>query len=363
MKHTPLYEAHIKLGAKIVPFAGWEMPVYYSGIVAEHKSVRGSSGIFDIGHMGAIKISGANALSFLQRILTNDISKLDAGSSHYSLLLNESGGVIDDVFVYRLIDHYMIVLNASNADKDIEWMKKNNDKGAVIEDLKDNMTLLALQGPKSQEILQKICDNDLKVLGHHQIFSSRISHISSLVSRTGYTGEDGFELFFDRSKALLIWEKLIKLGAIPCGLGARDTLRLEAGMPLYGHEYNEGIMPLETGFMFAVKLDKGDFVGRDSLLLHKEEGISKKLIGIKLKETGIPRQGYKIFKDGKVIGYITSGTLSPTLNIPIGMGFVRIEFSEIGTTLDVEIRGKYIKAEVVKLPFYQPAGKASKRLT
>jgi aminomethyltransferase len=353
MKHTPLYDIHVKLKAKMVPFAGWEMPVYYSGIMAEHKSVRTSAGIFDIGHMGAVKVSGQNALQYLQNVLSNDVSRLEAGSSQYSIILNESGGVIDDIFIYRLPDHYMLVLNASNTKKDIEWLNSKIMDGVDIKDLKHEMTLLALQGPKSQQLLQKICDIDLKKLGHHKIAKSLISNIESLISRTGYTGEDGFELFFDRSKAEAIWNKLVGLGAFPCGLGARDTLRLEAGMPLYGHEYNEGITPLETGFSFAVKLDKGDFIGRDSLVVHKEEGTSKRLVGIKLNETGIPRQGQKIFKDGKMIGYITSGTMSPTLKVPIGMGYVRSEYSDIGSAFDVDIRGKHIKAEVAKLPFYK----------
>ena len=353
MKRTPLYDAHVKLNAKMVPFAGWEMPVYYSGIMAEHKAVRTAAGIFDIGHMGAVGVSGQNALQYLQNLLSNDVSKLDVGSSQYSIILNDSGGVIDDIFVYRLPDHYMLILNASNNDKDIEWLKKKIHGGVKIKDLKNHLTLLALQGPKSQEILQKICDADLKSLGHHKIISSLISHLPSFISRTGYTGEDGFELFFDRSKAETIWNKLVELGAVPSGLGARDTLRLEAGMPLYGHEYNEGITPLETGFSFAVKLEKGEFIGRDSLLVHKEEGFSKRLVGIKLKETGIPRQGQKIFKDGRIIGYVTSGTMSPTLKVPIGMGYVRSEYSDVGSAFDLEIRGKHIKAEAAKLPFYK----------
>jgi len=353
VRRTPLYEAHLKLKAKMVPFAGWEMPVYYSSIMAEHKAVRISAGIFDIGHMGAVKVSGHNALQYLQKVLSNDVSKLEVGSSQYSIILNESGGVIDDIFIYRLSDHYMLILNASNTKKDIEWLKNNLSDDVEIKDLKREMTLLALQGPKSQQILQKICDADLNTLGHHKIISSRISRLPSLISRTGYTGEDGFEIFFDHSKAENIWNKLIELGAAPCGLGARDTLRIEAGMPLYGHEYNEGITPLETGFSFAVKLDKGDFIGRDSLAVHKKEGFSKRLVGIKLKEIGVPRQGHKIFKDGKIIGYITSGTMSPTLKVPIGMGYVRTEYSDVGSSFDEEIRGRHKKAEVVKLPIYK----------
>lgn len=353
MKQTPLYESHVKLGARMVPFAGWEMPLYYSSIIAEHNSVRSSAGIFDIGHMGALKVTGNNALSFLQKTLSNDASKLDIGSSQYSIILNRSGGVIDDIFVYRLPDSFMLIINASNTDKDIAWLKKHLIDDVKLEDVKDNLTLLALQGPKSQDILQKITDADLKKLGHHEIMSAKVLGVFCLVSRTGYTGEDGFEIFLDRSKAEPVWKKLLEHGAAPCGLAARDTLRLEAGMPLYGHEYNEGITPLETGFSFAVKFDKGDFIGKSSLLMHKEEGISKKLVGIKLKEMGIPRQGCKMFKNGNLIGYITSGTMSPTLKAPIGMGYVRIENSEVGSTLDIEIRGKLVPAEIVKLPFYK----------
>lgn len=354
MKRTPLFDAHVALKARMVPFAGWEMPVLYSGIIAEHKAVRSACGIFDIGHMGIVSISGDKAESFLQRVLTNDITKLAPGSAHYSLILNNSGGVIDDIFVYRIPGGKIIlVLNASNTDKDVEWLKKNNSEGAEITDLKDNMTLLAIQGPGSQNILQKISGSDLSKLGHHQIASSvKIDGSGSMVSRTGYTGEDGFELFIDISKAEAIWKKLVKLGAVPCGLGARDTLRLEAGMPLYGHEYNEGITPLETPFMFAVKLDKGDFIGRQALVMQKEHGISKKLVGLKL-DGGIPRQGYRILNGGELVGYITSGTLSPTLNLPVGMGYVRVESSGVGSKLTIEIRGKNIKAEVVKLPFYK----------
>ncbi len=353
MKRTPLYDVHVKLGAKMVPFGGWEMPVYYSGIIAEHKAVRTAAGLFDIGHMGAVKVSGDNALPYLQKLLSNDVSKLDVGSSQYSIILNNSGGVIDDIFVYRLPDHYMLIINASNTDKDIEWMKKNITEGVDLIDLKDKMTLIALQGPKAQELLQKLTEIDLKTIGHHQIIASRVSHLPSLISRTGYTGEDGFELFVDQSKVGSIWNEMIALGALPCGLGARDTLRLESGMPLYGHEYNEGLTPLKAGFSFAVKLDKGEFIGRDELIKHKEEGFSKKLVGIKVKEKAIPRQGFKIFDKGKVVGYVTSGTMSPTLNIPIAMGYVRTANAVVGETVEIEIREKMIKAEIVKLPFYK----------
>lgn len=356
MKRTPLYDTHVRLGAKMVPFGGWDMPVFYpTGIIAEHNSVRNSAGIFDIGHMGIASISGNKAEVFLQKVLTNDISKLASGSAHYSLILNNDGGIIDDIFVYRVPDgKIVLVLNASNTEKDVAWLKKNSAAGVEIEDLKDNMTLLALQGPKSQSLLQNICSSDLNKVGHHQIISSiKIDGNISMLSRTGYTGEDGFELFINASAAEKIWNKLIKLGAAPCGLGARDTLRLEAGMPLYGHEYNEDITPLETPFMFAVKMDKNDFIGKARLVALKQRGIENKLVGIKMKEAGIPRQDYKIFKDGAAIGHITSGTMSPTLNLPVGMGYVKAESSAAGTPIDVEIRGRSVPAEIVKLPFYK----------
>jgi len=353
MKKTPLFEVHVKLGARMVPFGGWDMPVLYSGIIAEHKAVRSGAGIFDIGHMGVIKVSGPNSFPFLQRTLTNDLSKLAVGSSHYSIILNNSGGVIDDIFVYRMPEHYMIVLNASNTDKDIEWFRKNNKEGAEIEDLKGRLTLFALQGPKSQEMLQKIVDIDLKSIGHHKVASGKISNVPAVISRTGYTGEDGFELFFDASQAEKIWNDLAGLGALPCGLGARDTLRLEAGMPLYGHEYNEGLTPLEAGFGFAVKLDKGDFLGREALLQHKDEGFSKKLVGLRMTGPGIPRQGFQVFKGDRAIGYVTSGTMSPTLNVAIGMAYLRTENAGIGEIVDVGIRGRMVGAEIVKLPFYK----------
>jgi aminomethyltransferase len=354
VNRTPFYQANLDLKAKMVDFAGWEMPVFYpSGIIAEHKAVRNSAGLFDIGHMGIITVSGKNALQFLQNTLTNDASKLEVGSAQYSLILNNTGGIIDDVFVYRLPEHYIIVLNASNTTKDIAWLRSNLIEGVEIKDIKDKKTLIAIQGPKAQEIVQKLSNTDLNKIGHHKITKAKLLGFDAIIARTGYTGEDGFELFFEVKNALLIWNKLISLGAIPSGLGARDTLRLEAGMPLYGHEYNEGITPLETPFMFAVKLEKGPFLGRDALVHHKEIGISKKLVGIKMNSMGIPRQGCKIFKDGRVVGYITSGTMSPTLNTPIGMGYLRIEFSEVGSEVEVEIRSRLIKATIVKTPFYK----------
>jgi len=358
VKRTPLYDEHVRLGAKMVPFGGWDMPVFYpTGVIAEHNAVRSSSGLFDIGHMGAVKISGPAALPFLQKVFTNDPGALKVGDAQYSLLLNENGGVIDDVFVYRLNDSYLVVLNASNTEKDLAWLNKNLIPDAEIKDIKDIKTLLALQGPRSQEILQQICDLDLKGLGHHKIAAARILGVDAFVSRTGYTGEDGFELFFDASSAGTIWNKILSLGALPAGLGARDTLRLEAGMPLYDHEYNELIMPLETPFMFAVKLEKGAFVGRDSLVKLKIKGVSKKLVGIKMDKTaGIPRQGYKLSVGGRTIGNVTSGTMSPTLNIPIGMGYVSVEYAAPGKMVEVEIRDRKVPAEVVRLPFYKRVG-------
>jgi len=355
---TPLYESHKALNAMMTEFAGWEMPVYYSSIKEEHASVRNSAGLFDIGHMGAIKIAGEAALPFVQKLLSNDASRLTNGGSQYSILLNENGGVIDNVFVYKMNDFYMLVVNAVNTEKDIAWIKKNRIKGIEIWDLKDKMTVLALQGPKAQEILQKISELDLSLVGHHKTMPGKICNIDCLISRTGYTGEDGFEIFVEKRKAVSLWNAILEAGkdarVIPCGLGARDTLRLEAGFPLYGHEYDEEISPFNTGFSFAIKLEKEeDFIGKKALLKQKETGVHKRLVGIKMKNKMIPRQGYSIFVKDNAVGKITSGTFSPSLEYPIAMGYMNIESSFLGQLVEVEIRGKKHTGVVTKLPFYK----------
>ncbi|MFC1560196.1 glycine cleavage system aminomethyltransferase GcvT [Candidatus Margulisiibacteriota bacterium] len=354
---TPLYKAHTMLQARMIDFAGWEMPVYYKGIKEEHFAVRNSAGLFDIGHMGAIKVAGKAAETFLQKLLSNDIAKLGNESAQYSILLNENGGVIDDLFVYKIGDFYMLVTNSINADGDMDWLKSNLIEGVEIKNLKKNMTLLAFQGPKAQAILQSLSNIDLNSIDRHRIRSGKIKHVDGLISRSGYTGEDGFELFLDKDSAEFVWGLILeagkKEGVHPCGLGARDTLRLEAGLPLYGHEYDEETTPLEAGFSFAVKLEKESFVGKDALLKQKEDGILRRLVGIKMETKVIPRQGYSVFVADQQTGSVTSGTLSPTLNTPIAMCYVKTENAGVGQELNIEIRRKRYPAKVVALPFYK----------
>lgn len=353
MKRTAAFNCHIKLKAKMVDFAGWEMPVMYNGIIAEHKAVRSGAGLFDIGHMGAVSISGPTAAAFLQRVLTNDITKLAPGYSHYSLILNSSGGVIDDIFVYKLPDSYLLVINASNTIKDLEWLRSNNKEKAKITDLKPATTLFALQGPKAEALIEGRGNIVVKTLQRFQIANCKLFGKDMIMARTGYTGEDGFELFVQNKDAESVWNRLIELGATPCGLGARDTLRLEACMPLYGHEYDETMTPQMTPFMFAVKMEKGDFIGRDALLKEKSAGITKKLVSFKMTSSGIPRQGYSIFKAGRDIGMVSSGTMSPTLGKALGMGYVPATDALIGNIIDIDVRGKMMPAEIVKPPFYK----------
>ncbi len=342
LRQTPLYGAHLKLSAKMVPFAGWEMPVSYSSIIKEHQAVRNSVGIFDIGHMGVIKISGSKALDLIQHLTSNDASYLAVNQAQYSLVLNPQGGVKDDVLVYHLSSYFLVVVNAVNADKILAWFKENNSGGCDIDLLYDKLTLLALQGPLAELTLSKVYAISLPA--YH-----RAAEIpQGLISRSGYTGEDGFEFFVRPKEALLLWEKLLSLGAVPCGLGARDTLRLEAGLPLYGHELSEDLNPLEAGLAWAVKFDKGPFVGKEAL---EKIPLARKRIGFKVPGGAIPRENYPILDAAeKVVGRVTSGTFSPTLGVPIAMGMVEKNVQE---GLFVEIRGQKHPAEVVPLPFYK----------
>ena len=358
-KRTSLYDQHKKLGAKIIGFAGWEMPVSYSGIIEEHNAVRKGAGLFDISHMGIMMVSGKVALELIQKLTTNDASKLEDFQAQYSIFCNEGGGAVDDVLVYKLPKKYMIIVNAANAEKDLEWFRSHADKNVSINLQYGSNALLSLQGPKSQLILSKICDINLESIKHNRCSKANVAGIPVLLSRTGYTGEDGFEFIFDMDQAEKLWNALLdagkKEGLLPCGLGARDSLRLEAGLPLYGHEYNEEIGPIESGYGWAVKFEKADFVGKESLLKRKENP-KQKLVGIRIKERGIPRAGYSIFEGGSLkrkIGTISSGTMSPSLKYPIGLGFVNPEYSTQGREVFVEIRGKAFAGETVLLPFYK----------
>lgn len=347
-KKTILHDEHLRLSARIIDFEGWDLPVMYSGINDEHNAVRKKAGVFDIGHMGIFYIYGKNALEFLQMVTTNDVSKLSTGQSQYSLICNEHGGVIDDIILYRHTDKYMMIANASNTEKVLYWLNKNNKEDVTIEQKNDTLSMIALQGPKAEELLCRIIEADLSLLKKFHFVQSNIMGKKAIISRTGYTGEDGFEIISKRKDTPIIWKYLIQNGAQPCGLGARDTLRVEAGMPLYGHELGEDKNPLMMHLKFAVKMDKDHFIGKNAILSDNNiDAVT--LVGIEMKNKAIPRHGYEI-KEG---GTITSGTYSPFLKKPIAIAYIKKELSTEGTNVNIIIRGKEHPATVTKLPFYK----------
>lgn len=357
MKKTKFYSVHEKLNAKIVEFAGYQMPIQYSSIIAEHKSVRNSVGVFDVSHMGEIFISGEKALEFVNYITVNDASILIDGRVQYSAMCYEDGGIVDDLLVYRINQNkFMLVVNASNKDKDFEWMKKNNIFNVDIIDESDEYSLLAVQGPNSKATIQKICDKNLD-LEYYHFFFAKVAGIDMLVSRTGYTGELGYELYFkgDEITAENIWNELFNAGKEfniqPVGLGARDSLRLEMGFCLYGNDIDQTTNPIEAGLGWITKLKKENFIGKDVLVKTKENGPKRKLVGLISSEKSFPRHGYDLSVNGNKVGVITSGTVSPVLEKAIALGYVESEFSKEGTQVNFLIRGKEIPAFVTKLPF------------
>ncbi len=358
MKKTPLYAAHRRAGAKMVEFAGWEMPVQYTGIIEEHLAVRQRAGLFDVSHMGEIEIHGPDAEDFCQRLTANDVAHMKISQAQYNLLLNDRGGVVDDVICYRLEpDHFLICVNAANTEKDFRWMQEHSAGRVDIDNVSARYAQLALQGPAAETILQSL--TSLR-LGHIQSFYFAFADVAStrcLLARTGYTGEDGFELYCHSDDAEPLWNALLETGAaqglVPTGLGARDTLRLEKAYPLYGHELDDTTTPLEAGLEWVTKFSKPAFIGRDILLKQKQEGIKRKLVGLQLVEPGIARSEYLLLKNGKRIGRVTSGTKSPSLGRSIALAYVVVEESQVDTIFDVEIRGRNIKAKVVSLPFYR----------
>jgi aminomethyltransferase len=359
LRRTPLYPLYEKQGAKTIDFGGWDLPVQFSSIMKEHEAVRTQAGLFDVSHMGEFTVKGEGSLTFLQQLMTNDISKLEEGQALYTLMCYTDGGVVDDLLVYKLKEHdYMLVVNASNIDKDYEWLQKHVEDGVELDNLSDEMSLIALQGPLAERIMKKVCDAPVETLGSYRFLQDvQIMDASVLISRTGYTGEDGFEIYTDNESVLMVWERLLEAGEedglIAAGLGARDTLRFEARLPLYGQELSSTITPIEAGLGFFVKLDKGDFMGREVLLEQKTNGAPRKLVGIEMIDRGIPRSHYPVYdKDDRHIGEVTTGTQSPTLKTNIGLALIETAFASIGTELYVEIRGKRLKAVVIKAPFY-----------
>ncbi|MEP0859996.1 MAG: glycine cleavage system aminomethyltransferase GcvT [Ignavibacterium sp.] len=356
MKRTKFYNIHKNLNAKIVEFAGFEMPIQYSSIIQEHKAVRHSVGVFDVSHMGEIFIKGKQALDFVQYITVNDASKLFPGRVQYSAMCYDDGGIVDDLLVYKISDEeFLLVVNASNIQKDFDWMNKNNKFGVEIINRSDDYSLLAVQGPDSLKTLQKIADKEID-LEYYHFTKMKIAGVEMIVSRTGYTGEHGYELYFEGNEATAekVWNAVFEAGKEfniqPVGLGARDTLRLEMGYCLYGNDIDQTTNPLEAGLSWITKLNKSDFVGKDALLKAKEN-IKRKLVAMISEEKTFPRHGYDISANGKKIGYITSGTVSPILDKPIALGYVEKDFSAVDTEVNFVVRGKEFPAKVVKLPF------------
>lgn len=358
---TALYDRHVALGGRMVDFAGWVLPVQYAtGPKAEHRCVRQTAGLFDIDHMGQVVVSGPDALPFLQSVMTADVSAIPLYSAAYSLMCYEDGGVVDDTFVYKLPDRYFVAINASNNRKDTLWLQYHRAGYDVrIDNVSENTYMLALQGPRAQEVLQPLCDDDLGAVRYHTAIETRIAEASTLLGRTGYTGEDGFELYFPTAQAPLVWDAIMAqgepLGLLPIGLAARDSLRFECCMPLYGQELSPSLTPLEAGMRWAVAFDKPSFVGREALLKQRLEGVAQRLVGFRMVEAGVPRHGYEIAVDDMVCGEVTSGMYAPTLDAFLGMGYVPLEHAEIGAEIQVVIRGKPRKAVVVRRPFYTPA--------
>lgn len=360
MKKTPLYDKHVALKAKIIDFGGWAMPVQYTNVIDEHKTTRNAAGLYDICHMGEIEVRGPQALDLLQLALTRNLADQTTGQVKLSALLNEEGGVIDDLTVYKMDENgYMLVTNATPRERDWEWINKiKTDKkfNCELKDISDETGKLDLQGPRSEEILQKITDADLKDMRFYHFCKSNVAGIESIVSRSGYTGEDGFEIYAPGNVIGQIWDKLMTIGfesgMKPCGLGARDTLRLESGMMLNGQDMDESVSPLEVPYGWIVDKNK-EFVGSAALRAKQSSEMRKKLVGLEMTGRGIARHGYKVFHDGKEIGIVTSGTFSPTLNKAIGMAFLDIDYCKPDTQIDIAIRDAMTAAKVVKLPFYK----------
>ena len=363
LKRTPLHDVHVKAGAKMVPFGGWDMPVQYAGIVEEHKAVRSAVGLFDISHMGEFEVAGAAALAAVQRLCTNDAAPLAEGQVQYSVLCYPEGGIVDDLTLYRLAgDRYMLTVNASNIDKDWRWVTEHQP-GAGWKNVSAETALLAVQGPKAEGLVQRLADTDVVSIRYYHFAPGKVAGVPAVISRTGYTGEDGFELYGPAGEAARLWHALMEAGRPdgirPIGLGARDTLRLEMKFALYGNDIDQTTNPLEAGLGWVVKPAKGEFIGRAAIEALRARGVARKLIGFEMVERQVARHGYRILKDGTEVGVVTSGSFSPSLERGIGMGYVRADLAAVGSEWDVEIRGVGQRARVVRTPFVPSKAKKS----
>jgi len=357
---TPLHDEHLKLGAKMLEFAGWEMPIQYRGVTEEHLTVRNKAGLFDVSHMGTFDISGPDTVNFLNYLTPSDNRQLGDGQAQYSLLLTDKGTLVDDLILYRIKEnHFLAVVNAGNIEKDYQWIKSHLKGDVTLKNVSNDYTLMAIQGPLAAKILGKVTDVDLSTVEPFHLSMGNIHDAGEAIfARTGYTGEDGFEIFADPKHAVQVWQKLMaageEYGIQPIGLGARDTLRLEMKYCLYGHEISDETNALEAGLRWVIKFKKDDdFIGKSALQGIRKEGLTRKLVGFQMIDKGIPRHGYTIQADGKPIGTVTSGTFSPSLKTPIGIGYVSTPHSDIGAKISIDIRGKERLAEVIKTPFYK----------
>ncbi len=357
-RRTPLYEAHVALGARIVDFAGWEMPLFYRGAVEEHRTVREHCGLFDVSHMGEVEVRGPGAAALCQELTVNDVGRLQIGDGQYTVLCNEQGGVLDDLIVFRLgRERYLLIVNAANTAADVAWIRARAGRGTDVLDRSDELVLLALQGPDAETALRELTPLDVGAIRPFTAIEGRVAGVPVLVSRTGYTGEDGFELLAGAGEGRALWDAVLEVTrrrcGLPAGLGARDTLRLEAGLPLCGTDMDTTATPLEAGLGWVVKLRKGDFVGRGVLAMQAERGVGRRLVGLELEEPGVPRHGQAVWHDGTAVGAITSGTKSPTLGRYIGLAYVTTGTAAPGTPVAVEIRGRRLPARIVDRPFYR----------
>jgi aminomethyltransferase len=356
MNKTALYNQHVALGAKIVEFAGFEMPIVYSSITEEHNSVRNNCGIFDVSHMGEICIKGKEATKFVDHIFTNDVASMVDNQVLYGMMLYPTGGVVDDLLVYKFNnEHYLLVVNASNVDKDFEWIVENNTFDCKASNESGNFSEVALQGPKAEEVLQKLTDFDLNEITFFTHQNVKIDGKLCLVSRTGYTGEDGFEIYGTHSDIVELWDLLLETGGediLPIGLGARDTLRFEVNLPLYGHELTKDITPLEAGYSFAVKLEAADFIGKDVLVAQKAAKTTRRIVGLEMLDKGIMREGYDVYHEDTLVGFITTGYKSPSTGKTVALAMIDRPYDKLGTNLEVEIRNKRKKVVVIKKKFY-----------